>query len=296
VALLTDTPTPDLVPPAAAMQASLAAWRPRAVAIATYANDLASIPIGSRDVHTDGIVVHLPDPLQDFPNSRAALQRASARAATYWAGNKYMTRWILKLLEFSAQFGGAELRLLGLYSQIADAGPTDQQRTAVLKEFTSLTATIRHDQALLASAETAYATALPLLAEDKATLGTDAAGLATATTVFEQKIMDLILQYTLSPITRGFAPIVQQVGQVHLDQLRRTTAALQRIVDECSQAHHAVAQLAGELLSILTKYQGLETALHRAEGSTFKHHLQQLKFGIACKNWQSLSEAAFKLL
>jgi hypothetical protein len=286
----------DLVPPCTTMQAALVAWRPRAVAIVAYANDLNTIPTGSHDVTTDGITVQLPDPLQGYPNTRAALRRASARSATYWAGNHYVSHWILRLLEFSVLFSGAELRLLLLYGEIADAGPTDHQRAAVLKEFTGLIAALQKDQALLVSAETSYAAALPLFAEDQASLGPDIIGLAAATTALEHTMQELILTYTLNPMTQGLAYIVQKVGQVHIDQLHRTTAALQRIVDECTQAHRAVAQLAGEFLSLLGKYRSLETALQRAEGASFKNHLQQLHFSVARQNWQSLSESARLLL
>jgi hypothetical protein len=149
---------------------------------------------------------------------------------------------------------------------------------------------------LLASAETAYAEALPLLAEDKASLVVDATGLADATAAFAQTVQQLLIQYTLNPATQGLARLVEQVGGAHLDQMRRTTASLQRITEECTLAHQAVTQLAGELLNVLGKYQGLADSLAKAQGSKFQLGIQAMNFEIACEKWTLLSSYARQLL
>ncbi|KAA9327145.1 hypothetical protein F0P96_18080 [Hymenobacter busanensis] len=286
----------DVLPPLEQVKAALAAWRPRAVALASYASDVEAIPLGPQDVTTDGLTVHLPAPLEGFPATQAALQRAQARARSYPAGTVILFRWAFQLMQFQALFDHASTQLTGFYSQIGNEGPTPEQRTAVLSLFAGLISTLEKDRQLLVEANTAYANVLPLLAEDQGSLGAEVAGVSAAAAALQQKMQDLMLQYALNPLTRGLAPILQKSGQLQIDRLRRTAAALRQVVAECTQAHEAVAQLAGELLTTVGKYRGLESALTKAQGTTFKYHLQQTRFNIAREQWKSLSDYALQTL
>jgi hypothetical protein len=285
----------DILPPTEEMKAALATWRPRALALANYVRHIDDMPLGEKEVSKDGMTLRLPDPYQNFPATRAALQRAKGRSATYYAGTSSLFRWSIQLMTFSQSFDYASTSITTIYEQMGAEGPTPEQRTTILKLVADLIAELQTSRQSLVEAETAYGVALQLLAEDKSSLGAEVSGIAAATDALEQTIRDLILKYTLSTFGQGLAKIVQQTGQIQLDQMRGAVASLRQVVDECTQAHQAVALMVGELLTTLTKYQGLEKALKTAEGSTFKFHLQQIRFNIAREQWKSLSEYVVRI-
>ncbi|AHJ97199.1 hypothetical protein [Hymenobacter swuensis] len=294
--VFTPNPELDLLPPVEQIQAALAAWHPRAKAVAAYVNDLQALATGAYDVTLEGMTVHLPDPFEQFPATRAALQRAQSRAGTYWAGNTLLMRWATEFLQFNSSFSGISTRILAIYGQLGKAPPTVGQRQEILALFTQLITELDKNQQLLVAAAQAYGAALPLLAEDKDSLGAEVAGITAATDSFEKKLLDLILKYTLSPLGPGLARIAGQAGHLQLDQLRRTGAALRQVVAECTQAHQAVAQLTGELATTLGRFRGLADALETAQEAEFTHRLQQMQFNIAQRQWQSVYDAVFKLL
>lgn len=289
-------PEPDLLPPTVQIEAALAAWHPRAKAVAAYVHHLQALATGAHDVTLEGMTVQLPDPFGQFPATRAALQRAQSRAGTYWAGNTLLMRWATEFLQFNFSFSGISTHILAIYGQLGKAAPTPGQRQEILTLLTRLITELDKNQQVLVAAAQAYGAALPLLAEDKASLGAEVAGITAAAGAFEKNLLDLLLKYSLSPLSQGLARIAGQAGRLQLEQLRQTGAALRQVVDECTQAHRAVAQLTGELATTLTRFRGVAEALETAQEAEFTHRLQQMQFSIAQRQWQSVYDAVFKLL
>jgi len=294
---LSATPTPTVAPPTSEILASLSAWRPRAVALMDYLQALESIPRGGQTVSQDGISVDLPDPLQAFPSLRAALQRAQGRHKLYVSGSAKVVSWAVDLQQFSAVFEIASTRIQAIYTEIGERDiPTTAQKEAVLTQLSSIIAGLRRNEVLLQEAGRRYLAAVPLLAEDKASLSAEVGGLAAVAQAFEQMVLNLAIYYSLQTYGKGLSLIIKKVGQVQLNQLAQTLTSLLTIVENCTLAHQAVARLAGELNTALNNFLEVEQSFKKAKEASFVDQIQQARFTIASRQWKSVSADVLQII
>ena len=286
-----------LAPLSEQILAALADWKPRARAVMTYASGLEAIPTRGRDIAEQGMIIMMPDPLQDFPVVRTALLRAQGRTAQYLAGSSKLFQWVTNLQQFSGVFENSSQHILAFYEHIDERDvPTDSEQQQVLQPLRAIIQGLRRNVELLEAADQAYLAAVPLLDEDQRSLGAEVAGMAAATAAFDESMQRLVLRYTLDPVTRGLAPLAQKAGQLQVAQMRGTLTALLRIVENCTLAHQAVARLAGQLTTTLNKFLAVEEAFVSSAGASFVDQEQQAEFRRASRQWRSISQEAFVLI
>ncbi|MCB2408027.1 hypothetical protein [Hymenobacter lucidus] len=287
----------SLAPLSEQLLAALTDWKPRARAVMTYASGLESIPTRGREIAEQGMIILMPDPLQDFPVVRTALLRAQGRTPQYLAGSSKLFHWVTDLQQFSRVFETNSEYILAVYEEIGEQDvPAAHEQQQVIQLLRTIIQGLRHNLTLLEAADQAYLAAVPLLDEDQRSLGAEVAGMAAATAAFEESVQRLVLRYTLDPVTRGLAPLAQRAGQLQTAQMRGTLGALLRIVENCTLAHQAVARLAGQLTTTLNKFLAVEEAFVSSSGASFVDQEQQAEFRRASRQWRSISQETFLLI
>lgn len=286
----------DLAPPAAALRAQIAAVMPRLRAVMNYVGALDQINLGRAQVTRDGMTIEMPDPTADAPEAAAAIRKARGRSSIYAQGNNRLFFWVASFSQYGALIANASTRIGEIYQAIPASGPTVAQRAEVTRYFTGLLGQLRQDSKLLADAEKYFIDAHTALEEDRPALGTGAPAMTAAIEKFEKRTTDQLLKWILRPETAGLARILQTTAGEQLSYLRKTQSSLAAASEACKLASSEVGQLAGSVLVIIGKYQGVDEALQRADDAAFRSRLAKFQLSLAVETWKELSAYAASAL
>jgi hypothetical protein len=278
----------DLVPPADQLCAQITPLRARLIAVADYCSALGQIHDYAETVTEKGLSIQLPNPFKDVPEAAVAVRRAQSRSSEYGAGNMLLFHWTISFVQYAMTFTRYADRLLALQTEVADTGPTTAQRDEALSLFDGLLKPLAADRDRLIAAETAFLHTLKLLEEDRPALGAGSVAMNRVIDQFQQMVTDQMIKYTFNPMTRGLAEIMGTVGNARISHLRAAQKSISTASGACEKAAQEVALLAGSLLTLLGRYQGVEAALKRAEGVAFKKYLGQFNLAVARDTWERL--------
>jgi len=286
----------SLVPPADALRTQITNLNPRLRAVGAYVGALSSIHDADETTTTEGMTITLPNPFKEFPEVGAALRRAQGRSSAYGSGNQLYFRWIIGVVQFGPTFDATAGRILAQYQAMPADGPTPAQRTEVVNLFGSLVRTLVSDRNMLVDAGESFLKARALIEEDKNALGDGAPAMNRVIQRYEERIRDEVLKLSLYPVTRGLANIMSKAGGAQLEHLRRTRDSIAGATVACGKAHEELSLLAGHLLTIIGKYQGVDASLKVAEGNAFVKYVDQFQLNIARETWKALSAYALEAL
>jgi len=293
---VTAATNPSLVPSANALRTQIANLNPLLRAVGTYVGALSTIHDADETTTTEGMTITLPNPFREFPEVGAALRRAQGRSSAYGSGSQRYFWWIISLVQYGAMFDANAGLILQQYQAMPADGPTPAQRTEVLARFGALVRTLVADRNVLVDAEESFLKARALLEEDKGALSDGAPAMNRVIQRYEERIRDEVLKLSLYPVTRGLATIMSKAGGAQLEHLRRARDSIGGATAACGKAHDELSLLAGQLLTIIGQYQGVEANLKVAEGNAFVKYVDQFQLNIARETWKALSAYAVEAL
>ena len=296
MSLAAAAPDQSLIPPADALRSQIANLNPRLRAVGAYIGALGTLHDSDATTTTEGMTITLPNPFKEFPEAGAALRRAQGRSSAYSAGNNLYFRWIISVVQYGYLFDATAGRILAHYQAMPADGPTLAQRTEVLNLFGSLVRALVSDRNVLVSAEESFLAARALLEEDRNALGEGAPAMNRVIQRYEERIRDEVLKLSLYPATRGLANIMSKAGGAQLEHLRKARESITGATDACGKAHDELSLLAGHLLTVIGKYQGVEAGLKVAEGNAFVKYLDRFQLNIARETWKALSTYAMEAM
>ena len=286
----------SLVPPAVALRTQITNLNPRLRAVGAYVGTLSLIHDADSTTTMEGMTITLPNPFKEFPEVGAALRRAQGRSSAYGSGNQLYFRWIFSVVQYGYLFDASAGRISAQYQAMPADGPTLAQRAEVLNSFGSLVRTLVADRNVLVNAEESFLNARALLEEDKGALSDGAPAMNRVIQRYEERIRDEVLKLGLYPATRGLANIMSKAGGAQLEHLRKARESITGAAAACGKAHEELSLIAGHLLTVIGRYQGVEAGLKVAEGNAFLKYVDQFQLNIARETWKALSTYAMEAM